>query len=313
MENFAFGRLLTAMVTPFKANGDVDYKRARELAARLVANGTDSLVVCGTTGESPCLTSKEKMRLFSEIKEEVGNVPIVGGTGSNNTQATIEFSRKAVEHGVDGVLVVAPYYNKPPQSGLLMHYRAVAAAIEAPIIVYNIPGRTGVEIAPATLAELARIPNIVAVKEALPSLEPISALEVMLNDADYAFEDMGPYAKWVRPGRPVELYSGEDGATLPMMAVGVSGVISVASHVAGPQMAAMMRAYAEGRVEEAYHMHLRLYPLCTGLFATTNPILPKAALALQGFPVGGLRQPLLEATPEQVATLKRVMEKAGVL
>ena len=177
------------------------------------------------------------------------------------------------------------------------------------MVVYNIPGRTGIEIKPETLAELAKIPNIVAVKEAI-SLEPVSALEVLLS---HVKADKERYSRWVRPGRAVELYSGEDGATLPMMSVGVSGVISVASHVAGPQMAAMMRAYAEGRVEEARALHVRLYPLCTGLFATTNPILPKAALALQGFPVGGLRRPLLEATPAQVAALKAIMEGAGVL
>lgn len=312
MSELGFGRLLTAMVTPFKENGDVDYKRARELASRLIANGTDSLVVCGTTGESPCLSAEEKLRLFSEVKEEVGNVPVIAGTGSNCTQASIAFSRLAQERGVDAVLVVAPYYNKPPQSGLLEHFRAVAQSVELPVIVYNIPGRTGIEIKPETLAELAKIPNVVAVKEALP-LEPICALETLLNAPDYSYADMGKYRRWVRSGRPVELYSGEDNLTLPMMAVGVQGVISVAAHVAGPQMAAMMNAFVEGRVEEARRLHTRLYPLCTGLFATTNPILPKAALALQGFPVGGLRRPLVEATPEQIAALRAVMEQAGVL
>ncbi|MBQ7567894.1 4-hydroxy-tetrahydrodipicolinate synthase [bacterium] len=312
MSSHGFGRLLTAMVTPFKDNGEVDYRRARELARRLVDNATETLVVCGTTGESPTLTAEEKLRLFSEIKEEVGSVPVVAGSGSNNTAATIEFSKQAKERGADGLLVVAPYYNKPPQSGLLEHYRAVAEAVDLPIIVYNIPGRTGIEIKPDTLAQLAKIPNIVAVKEAV-SLEPICSLEVLLSDPNYEYQPLGKYERWVRPGRPVELYSGEDNLTLPMMSVGVYGVVSVAAHVAGPQMSAMMRAYAEGRVKEAKALHTKLYPLCTGLFATTNPILPKAALALQGFPVGGLRRPLVEATPEQIATLKAIMERAGVL
>lgn len=312
MSASGFGRLLTAMVTPFKDNGDVDYRRARQLARRLLDNATETLVVCGTTGESPTLTAEEKLRLFSEIKEEAGNIPVVAGTGSNSTQASIAFSLQAKERGADGLLVVAPYYNKPPQSGLLEHFRSIAEAVDLPIIVYNIPGRTGIEIKPETLAELAKIPNIVAVKEALP-LEPICALQVLLHASDYEFQPLGQYQRWVRPGRSVELYSGEDNLTLPMMSVGVYGVISVASHVAGPQMAAMMRAYAEGRIAEAQDWHTKLYPLCTGLFATTNPILPKAALALQGFPVGGLRRPLVEATPEQISALRAAMEQAGVL
>ncbi len=312
MSSLGFGRLLTAMVTPFQENGEVDYRRARQLARRLVDNATETLVVCGTTGESPTLTAEEKLRLFSEVKEEVGSVPVIAGTGSNNTRAAAEFSKLAKERGADGILVVAPYYNKPPQSGLLEHFRTIAEAVDLPMIVYNIPGRTGIEIKPETLAELAKIPSVVAVKEAI-SLEPICALQVLLSDPDYKYQPLGEYQRWVRPGRPVELYSGEDNLTLPMMSVGVYGVISVAAHVAGPQMAAMMRAYAEGRIEEAQAWHTKLYPLCTGLFAATNPILPKAALALQGFPVGGLRRPLVEATPEQIAALKAVMERAGVL
>ena len=300
------------MVTPFKDSGDVDYKRARQLARRLVENATETLVVCGTTGESPTLSAEEKLRLFSEVKEEVGNVPVIAGTGSNNTRATVEFSKQAKERGADGMLVVAPYYNKPPQSGLLEHFRTIAEAVELPMVVYNIPGRTGIEIKPETLAELAKIPNVVAVKEAI-ALEPICALQVLLSDPGYKYQPLGEYQRWVRPGRPAELYSGEDNLTLPMMSVGVYGVISVAAHVAGPQMAAMMKAYAEGRVAEAQALHTKLYPLCTGLFAATNPILPKAALALQGFPVGGLRRPLVEATAEQTAALKAVMERAGVL
>lgn len=293
-----FGRLVTAMVTPFHPDGRVDSDRAAELALRLVAEGTDALVVCGTTGESPTLTREEKLLLFRTVKEAVGATPVVAGTGSYCTRSTVELSLAARDCGVDGLLVVAPYYNKPPQDGLYAHFRTVAEAVDLPMMVYNIPGRTGVEIAPATLARLAELPNVVAVKESLPSLEPVSALAALLEGA---------------PGRAMEIYSGDDSATLPLMALGGVGVVSVASHVAGPQIQQMMQAFATGRTDEARKMHLRLYPLFTGLFATTNPTLPKAALKLKGFPVGGLRLPLLEATPPQEAELRRVMVEAGVL
>ena len=306
-----FGRVLTAMVTPFKDNGDVDYERAAQLAERLFANGTDSMVVCGTTGESPTLSHDEKLKLLDTVKNVAGNRPCVMGTGSNCTEASVAFSKEAQEHGADAILVVAPYYNKPPQAGLLEHFKAVAASVELPVIVYNIPGRTGIEIKPETLAELAEIPNIVAVKEAIPSLEPLSALEELLRHVDPE-PTKKAYGKWVGT-KAMEAYSGDDSATLPMMAIGAAGVVSVASHVAGPQMQEMMKAFAEGRLKDALDMHLRLYRLFTGLFATTNPILPKAALALQGFPVGGLRRPLIEATPAQIEALPKVMEDAGVL
>lgn len=306
-----FGRLMTAMVTPFRPDGEVDFDRAAELARRLLAEGTETLVVCGTTGESPTLTREEKLRLFETVKGAVGNSPVIAGTGSYCTRSTIELSRAARERGVDGLLVVTPYYNKPPQEGLYAHFRAVAEAVDLPIVLYNIPGRTGVEVSPSVLARLAELPNVVAVKESLPSLEPVSALAGMLERAPVASGASG--SRWVRPDRAMEIYSGDDSATLPMMALGAVGVVSVASHVAGPQMQEMMQAFAAGRVDEARRMHLRLYPLFTGLFATTNPTLPKAALKLKGFPVGGLRQPLLEATPEQEATLKKVMLEVGVL
>ncbi len=307
----AFGRLMTAMVTPFRGDGEVDYARAGQLATRLVSEGSEALVVCGTTGESPTLTHEEKLRLFEVVKQAVPQTPLVAGTGSNCTRSTIEFSRQARQRGVDGLLVVAPYYNKPPQEGLYAHFRAVAEAVDLPIIVYNIPGRTGVEISVEVLARLAELDNVVAVKQSLPGLEPVSALAARMQRVPVPAG--GATGPWTRPGRPLEIYSGDDSATLPMLAVGGLGVISVASHVAGPEIQQMMQAFVSGRVEEAARLHLRLYPLFTGLFATTNPILVKAALKLKGFPVGGLRAPLVEATPQQEADLKRVMLQAGVL
>jgi len=308
MSKSGFGRLMTAMVTPMRPDGAVDLERAGELARRLVSQGTDSVVVCGTTGESPTLSHDEKLRLFQAVRQAVPGTPVVAGTGSNCTRSTIEFSRHARDYGVDALLVVAPYYNKPPQEGLYAHFKAVAEAVDLPILVYNIPGRTGVEISPAVLARLAEIPNVVGVKQSLPGLDPVSTLSASLQ----ALLSEGR-APWTRPGRAMEIYSGDDSATLPMMAVGGVGVVSVASHVAGPAMQQMMQAFVEGRVEEATALHLRLLPLFTGLFATTNPILVKAALKLQGFPVGGVRLPLVEATPQQEEQLRQVMERVGVL
>jgi len=303
-----FGRLMTAMVTPMRPDGAVDFERAGKLAQRLVSQGTESVVVCGTTGESPTLSHDEKLRLFQAVRQAVPGTPVVAGTGSNCTRSTIEFSRHARDCGVDALLVVAPYYNKPPQEGLYAHFKAVAEAVDLPILLYNIPGRTGVEISPAVLARLAEIPNVVGVKQSLPGLDPVSTLSASLQ----ALLSEGR-APWTRPGRAMEIYSGDDSATLPMMAVGGVGVVSVASHVAGPAMQQMMQAFVEGRVEEATALHLRLMPLFTGLFATTNPILVKAALKLQGFPVGGVRLPLVEATPQQEEQLRQVMERVGVL
>ncbi len=308
MKSSGFGRLMTAMVTPMGPEGEVDFERAGELACRLVAQGTDSVVVCGTTGESPTLSHDEKLRLFQVVRQAIPGTPLVAGTGSNCTRSTVEFSKKAQDCGVDALLVVAPYYNKPPQEGLYAHFKAVAEAVDLPIVVYNIPGRTGVEISPGVLARLAEIPNVVAVKQSLPGLDPVSVLSARLKEVPAQVS--GP---WTRSGRAMEIFSGDDSATLPMMAVGGVGVVSVASHVAGPAIQQMMQAFVAGRVEEATGLHLRLLPLFTALFATTNPILVKAALGLQGFPVGGVRLPLLEATPEQRETLSRVMEQVGVL
>lgn len=306
----ALGRLLTAMVTPFTPALEVDYKRAVELARHLLASGTDTIVAAATTGEAPTLTAEEKLHLFEVLKNELGNRPLVCGTGTNNTKATIDFSLKAKERGADAILVVAPYYNKPPQDALYEHFRAVAEAVDLPIIAYNIPGRTGIEIKPSTLAKIASIPNVIAVKESLPSLEPVSELSTALEDTDS--KQAGKYADFV-DRRAMEIYSGDDSAMLPMISIGGVGVVSVTSHVAGALVKEMIEAYFVGDIAKARQLHLRLYPLFTGLFAVANPILAKAALRLQGFDVGGLRMPLRQASDSEIEQLRCVMKKVGVL
>lgn len=287
MSNAPFGRLLTAMVTPFTPTLEVDYDRAVELARKLVAEGNDGLIVAGTTGESPTLSKSEKLELFKRVKQAVGkDVPIVAGTGSYATQATIELSQAAEETGVDALLLVAPYYNKPPQEGMFQHFQAIARATKLPIMLYNIPGRTGVELLPDTLARLGQIPNIKAVKQSLPSLDPINELAIRSELAQY---------------------SGDDGNTLPILALGGVGVVSVAGHIAAGPIKRQIEAFFKGDVAEAARLQRQLYPLFTGLFKTSNPILVKAALKKLGFPVGGLRAPLIEATPEQEQALDQVL------
>ncbi len=290
MSNAPFGRLLTAMVTPFTPTLEVDYDRAVELARKLVAEGNDGLIVAGTTGESPTLSKSEKLELFKRVKQAVGkDVPIVAGTGSYATQATIELSQAAEETGVDALLLVAPYYNKPPQEGMFQHFQAIARATKLPIMLYNIPGRTGVELLPDTLARLGQIPSIKAVKQSLPSLDPINELAIRSELAQY---------------------SGDDGNTLPILALGGVGVVSVAGHIAAGPIKRQIEAFFKGDVAEAARLQRQLYPLFTGLFKTSNPILVKAALKKLGFPVGGLRAPLIEATPEQEQALDQVLAAA---
>ncbi|GMU54466.1 MAG: 4-hydroxy-tetrahydrodipicolinate synthase 2 [Candidatus Xenobia bacterium] len=287
MSNAPFGRLLTAMVTPFTPSLEVDYDRAVELARKLIADGNDGLIVAGTTGESPTLSKAEKLELFKRVKQAVGkDIPIVAGTGSYATQATIELSQAAAETGVDGLLLVAPYYNKPPQEGMFLHFQAIARATRLPIMLYNIPGRTGIELLPETLARLGEIPSIQAVKQSLPSLDPINELAIRSDLAQY---------------------SGDDGNTLPILALGGVGVVSVAGHVAAGLIKRQIEAFFAGQVAEAARLQRQLYPLFTGLFKTSNPILVKAALKKLGFPVGGLRPPLIEATPEQEQALDKVL------
>jgi 4-hydroxy-tetrahydrodipicolinate synthase len=280
------GRLLTAMVTPFDAEGKVDYEQARRLALALLDSGSDGLVVAGTTGEAPTLTGEEKVHLFAEIKAAVGNRgAVVAGTGTYNTSESVELTRKAEEAGVDAVLLTTPYYSKPPQEGLYRHFAAIAAATSLPIIVYNIPGRTAVNLTTETQLRLAKIPNMAGVKEASGDLQQIAQI----------IEAAPPsYRVW----------SGDDGMTLPIMAVGGYGAVGVASHLVGVQMRRIISAQLEGS-HEASAIHGRLLPLFNVLMtAWGNPGGVKYALNQLGFPVGGFRLPLCE--PDEAAA-KRIM------
>jgi len=287
----SFGRVLTAMVTPFDNNLEVDYERAAELAKFLAEHGTDGLVVCGTTGESPTLTKEEKIKLIKTVKEAVaGKVTIIAGTGSNNTKDTIAMTKEVEKIGVDGVMVVGPYYNKPSQEGFYQHFKAVAESTSLPIIVYNVPGRTGSNILPATVIRLSQIPNIVAIKEASGNLEQVSQIATGVSE-DFL------------------IYSGDDSLTLPILAIGGTGIISVASHVVGDKLKEMVEAFFAGEREKATKLHLELYPVFKGMFITSNPVPVKAALGMIDMPVGGVRLPLVEATEQEQETIKNILQK----
>lgn len=272
-----FGRVLTAMITPFTADGQVNYAVAEKLAVYLADNGSDSLVVCGTTGESPALSWDEEYQLFQVVQKAVaGKAKVIAGTGSNSTKEAIAATQKAEQLGLDGSLQVVPYYNKPPQAGLYEHFRAIAEASPSlPIMLYNIPGRTGQNLLPETVARLAEIPNIVAIKEASGNLDQVSQIR-RLTPTEFS------------------IYAGDDSITLPLMTVGGRGVVSVASHLVGKQMQQMVQAFEAGQVQLATEIHLKLFPLFKALFLTTNPIPVKAALQLQGWEVGSPRLPLVQ-------------------
>jgi len=284
-----FGRVLTAMVTPFTADGEVDYAEVKHLALHLIENGNDGLLVCGTTAETPTLTHDEKINIVKAVKEAVGGrAPIVVGTGTNCTRTTIEATKEMEALGVDGILVVAPYYNKPSQEGLYQHFKAVAESTALPIILYNIPGRCGINMSPELIARLAEISNIVAVKEASGSIEQVSKLKTLAPD-DFI------------------IYSGDDSLTLPMMAVGGYGIISVAAHVVGNDVKAMVEAYAAGRVAEAAALHKKLYPIFKSLFITSNPVPVKFALSQVGIGNGQVRLPLVEASEQHKEIILQTM------
>ena len=276
-----FGRVITAMITPFSVDGSVDLPMAAKLASHLVDHGSDGLVICGTTGESPTLSWDEQHQLFSAVKAAVGDrAKVLAGTGSNCTAEAVEAIGEAAALGADGALVVVPYYNKPPQEGLEAHFRAVAqAAPQTPLMLYNIPGRTGCSLNPETAARLMDLPNVVSFKAASGTTEEVSALRAVC-------------------GERLAIYSGDDALTLPMMAVGAVGVVSVASHVAGDQIQRMVQAFLDGDFRAALAEHEQLLPLCKALFCTTNPIPVKAALELSGWSVGAPRLPLVSASSD---------------
>ena len=271
-----FGRLLTAMVTPFDPDGQVDLALAGRLARHLVEEGSEGLVVCGTTGESPTLSWQEQVQLLEAVRQAVGpGVKVLAGTGSNSTAEAVEATREAAAAGADGALVVVPYYNKPPQDGLEAHFRAVAqAAPDLPLMLYNIPGRTSCSMAPGTVARLMDCANVLSYKAASGSTDEVSQLRLVC-------------------GARLAVYSGDDALTLPMLAAGAVGVVSVASHLVGRRIRAMIEAQLSGRNAEALGQHEQLLPLFRALFATTNPIPLKAALEASGWPVGAPRLPLV--------------------
>ena len=286
-----FGRLVTAMVTPFDAEGAVDLALAGRLARHLVDEGSEGLVVCGTTGESPTLSWSEQLRMLEAVRQAVGpGVRVLAGTGSNCTREAVEATREAAAAGADGALVVVPYYNKPPQDGMEAHFRAIAqAAPELPLMLYNIPGRTGCSMQPSSVARLMDCTNVVSFKAASGTTEEVSQLRQAC-------------------GHRLAIYSGDDALTLPMLSVGAVGVVSVASHVVGRRLHNMIEAYLAGRNAVALAHHEQLLPLFKALFSTTNPIPIKAALELSGWPVGAPRLPLIPLEPDMRAALSEAID-----
>ena len=291
-----FGRVMTAMIVPFAEDGTVAYDVVEKLADYLVTHGTDTVLVCGTTGESPTLTGEEELELFKVVKHTVGDRgKVMAGTGSNCTRTAIAATRQAAELGLDGSLQVVPYYNKPPQAGLIAHFQAIAEAVpDLPMVLYNIPGRTGQNMDPETVATLAEVPNIVGVKAASGSLDQVSQMR-SLTPPDFA------------------IYSGDDSLTLPMMAVGAKGVISVARHLVGDRLQQMIQAFESGQPQKALEIHLELLPLFKDLFLTTNPIPVKAALELQGWTVGTPRLPLTPCPSPIRDQLRETLSHLGLL
>ncbi len=291
-----FGPLVTAMVTPFHSDGSVNYERAEEVAVHLLENGSSGLVVTGTTGESPTLTPEEKLELYRRVKGAVGAAPVIANTGDNETAFSIEFSQAAAKTGVDGILLVVPYYNKPSQEGLYRHFKAIAESVELPCLLYNVPGRPSRNMTAETQARLSHVPNIIGTKEASGDMVQIGYIRAGTAD-DFA------------------IYSGDDAATFPMLSLGACGCISVLSHVAGKRFRAMMDAFWAGDIRTARELHLGLLPVIDALFpaATPSPAPVKAGMKLLGLDCGGLRLPLLECDEAEIASLRAVLETAGLL
>jgi 4-hydroxy-tetrahydrodipicolinate synthase len=287
------GSVLTAIVTPFAADGSVELERFRELATYLVENGCDGIVVCGTTGESPTLTDEEKLDLFAAAVETVGDrASVIAGTGTYDTAHSAHLTRRAAELGVDGILVVTPYYNKPPQRAIVRHFEEIAAATDLPVVAYNIPSRVVVNIEPATITRLAEIENVVAVKQALGDPEQ---------------------ARFIAEETRLDLYSGDDPNTLAFLELGGVGVVSVTAHLWGSQIAELIRRHREGDVDGARAIHEELQPSYDLLQVEVNPTPIKAALNLTGHDVGGHRLPMVEPDEEQLAQIRSCLERAGML
>ena len=290
-----FGRILTAMVTTFKENGAVDYELAIKLSNYLCANGSDGIVLCGTTGESPTLSWSEQHDLFVAVKGSLNSkYKIIVGTGSNCTSEAIEATKKAYEFGADGALVVVPYYNKPPQEGLYNHFGSIAtAAKDLPLMLYNIPGRTGCNLLPNTVNKLMHFQNILSIKAASGRIEEVTELRAAC-------------------GSKLSIYSGDDSLLLPMLSVGAVGVVSVASHLVGNQLKEMINLFSKGEVSDALNIHEKLQPLFKALFETTNPIPIKAALELSGWQVGSPRNPLTSLNKDKKENLLQILQNLSL-
>lgn len=275
------------MVTPFDERGEIDFDATKNLLEHLIKTGTDAVVVAGTTGESPTLSTEEKLELFSfVIKEANGRIPVIAGTGTNNTKASIELTKEAEKLGADGIMLVAPYYNRPNQDGLYAHFKAIAEETDLPIMIYNIPGRTACNIEVDTIVKLSEIDNIVSVKEASGNLDAMAEIIERTKDG-------------------FVLYSGDDSLTLPVLAIGGKGIVSVASHIVGDAMKEMIEAFNRGDIEKAGAIHRKLLPTFKALFSAPSPAPLKAVLNLTGIPVGDVRLPLVPLNEEQVEVLKQ--------
>jgi len=288
-----FGRLLTAMVTPFDKDGAIDWAGVEKLAQHLVDTGHDGIAVNGTTGEAPTTKSSEKLEIIKVVKKVVGSkIQVLSGAGDNETAYTVEQAKRSQDAGADGLLVVTPYYNKPPQAGIEAHFRAVAAATDLPIMMYDIPGRTGVEIESDTIVKLFEtVENIVALKDAKGNIAATS---------------------WVIKRTGIPVYSGDDILNLPFLSVGAVGFVSVCGHTVGLQLKAMLDAWFAGNAAKALEIHQQLLPVFTGTFRTQGAILTKAAMSLMGLPGGTTRLPLVDATEAQIEQLRKDLTAGGV-
>ncbi|SFE35715.1 4-hydroxy-tetrahydrodipicolinate synthase [Alteribacillus iranensis] len=284
-----FGRISTAMVTPFNEQEEIDYSQVTKLVNHLIANGTESLVVAGTTGESPTLSNEEKLTLFEHVVNIVnGRVPVIAGTGCNNTRASLELTKQVEKIGVDAVMLVTPYYNKPSQEGMFMHFKTVAEATHLPVMLYNIPGRSAAGLTPETVVRLAEIENIIAVKEASGDLE---AMSYIIENTDDNFL----------------LYSGDDSLTLPILSIGGTGIVSVASHVIGNRMQDMVQSFFNGYPEYAAKRHRELLPVMKAMFMAPNPVPVKAALEMEGIISGDVRLPMIRLSEEETNSLRSTL------
>ena len=287
-----FGRLLTAMVTPFKDDLSIDWAGVEKLASHLVSTGHDGIVVNGTTGEAPTTSDDEKIEIIKVVRSAVsGRAKVIAGAGNNETTHSVEQAEMAAKAGADGLLVVTPYYNKPPQAGIEAHFRAMADATDVPVMLYDIPGRTGAQIEPDTIVKLAEHPNIVALKDAKGDVASTS---------------------WVIKRCGIPVYSGDDILNLPLLSVGAVGFVSVCGHTVGADLRAMLDAWFAGNNAKALEIHQKLLPVYTGIFRTQGAILTKAALSMMGLPGGKVRLPLVDATPSQVSQLREDLRAGGV-